>query len=163
MTQLLSVSLRRHRLTIYIPLHLNAFSALSRSCYRCGIVLRLAMAKHVAVIVKPKATSPKKKSKLVTKLNVERMPIHSPDLHMLLDFGIPAIVVEVLLLLVLNPAVAMWGAIDGAELFAGVASVTAGLRKQGLVCVPYEIKLSETMDNRNPIVLHMMELCATLI
>lgn len=82
----------------------------------------------------------------ILKVHIERMPVHSPDLRKLLAFGIPPIVVEVILLLLLHPAITMWEAIDAAEIFAGVASITAGIRKRGLVCVPFEIELSPTMD-----------------
>ena len=81
-----------------------------------------------------------------SRITLISMPAHSPDFYKLIEMGVPRALLEILLLLVVNPSLAMAGPLDAAELFAGVASVTAGMRAQKLTCIPYEIKPSEHMD-----------------
>ena len=87
-----------------------------------------------------------KKAPCATSISLIKMPAHSPDFYRLIAAGVPKALLEILLLLLVNPALAIACALDGAELFAGVAAVTAGMRAQKLTCIPFEIKLSRHMD-----------------
>jgi hypothetical protein len=91
----------------------------------------------------------KKKQRVakVTNISLIKVPKHSPDFIGMANWGIPALLLDIILRIVLNPCLGFCGGIDAAELFAGCCSVTNGLKAVGLVSIPFEIKMmGELMD-----------------
>ena len=78
------------------------------------------------------------------------MPQYSPDFLRLIEKKVPALMLIIILKLLLNPTLHVAGPIDAAELFAGMCSVTMGLKRAGLVSIAFEKNMSPLMDLLTP-------------
>ena len=82
----------------------------------------------------------------IVKLSTLRMPHHSPDVLRMVDYGVPAIMMRIVIAVLVNPALAFAGSIDCAELLAGPMEITKALQRSNLVTVPLEIKTDPMFD-----------------
>ena len=88
---------------------------------------------------RPCAPTVPKKS--VSALKASTMPPVTPDFTWLKARGLPMLLLWIIACIVLNPALALEGGNDAADMFAGCCSVTNGIRAQQLLCVPFEIDM----------------------
>ena len=97
----------------------------------------------------PEAATPPnhKKAPHCTHVHLERVPPAMPNLQKLSAAKVPAALLQIVVLLCLNPALSLDTPIDAAELFAGVMSITEGMRQLGYTCVPMDIDYQSDIMN----------------